>query len=482
MSSAERSLIEKGFRTGLISILAATSTLAAGVNLPAGRVLVRSMNIGRDTLNVMQYKQMIGRAGRMGQGGNVGESFLLVKALEKTKALALSNQVMPNVVSQMHPGRDGGNALLKALLEVVGLGVCSTVTEAQLFVQQTLLFHQSITEQQSHQTTAATATTAVGVSVLELAESILSFMINARILDSEYKGATALVNFATDGAVKLKITKFGRAIMQSNVNPDEAIVMYDSLMRAQDALHLENSLHLLCLVTPLEHALMPNFKSLLGMYERSHNSKNRALANVFDAVGVGYAELSKWHCSPPSKGMMEMCSSAVKLHGIYVPCSSHSANRNASFRNIRTEDWRAMSRCKRLWAALALQGLLDGKPVQFLSKEFESDVSVIENVLSGAQIMSSKVVRFCEQIGWTAMERMIKDFHGALQLGKGDTKEMTNLMQIPHMTRKIAQVLSDNAMVQSPLGFAEAPTQSIAQLLQLSLGFELQVGYALSFA
>jgi superfamily II helicase len=56
--------------------LAATSTLAAGINLPAGRVLIRSLNIGKDFLSVMQYKQMCGRAGSNG----VGESFLLVKA------------------------------------------------------------------------------------------------------------------------------------------------------------------------------------------------------------------------------------------------------------------------------------------------------------------------------------------------------------------------------------------------------------------
>ena len=81
--------MERAFRSGQVSILAATSTLAAGVNLPAGCVLVRSMSIGRDYLNVMQYKQMCGRAGRMGQGGNVGESFLLVRAAEKERALQL---------------------------------------------------------------------------------------------------------------------------------------------------------------------------------------------------------------------------------------------------------------------------------------------------------------------------------------------------------------------------------------------------------
>eukprot|EP01032_Pedospumella_encystans_P008844 gene8844-10460_t len=87
LTSGERQLVEKGFRSGAISILAATSTLAAGVNLPAGRVLIRSMSIGRETLNVMQYRQMCGRAGRKGQGNSIGESFLLVKSIEKQRAL-----------------------------------------------------------------------------------------------------------------------------------------------------------------------------------------------------------------------------------------------------------------------------------------------------------------------------------------------------------------------------------------------------------
>ena len=43
LDSAYRQIVEKGFKAGEISILAATSTLAAGVNLPAGRVLIRSL-------------------------------------------------------------------------------------------------------------------------------------------------------------------------------------------------------------------------------------------------------------------------------------------------------------------------------------------------------------------------------------------------------------------------------------------------------
>ena len=52
----ERSLIEAAFRDGTVSVLAATSTLAAGVNLPAQRVIVRSTRIGRSVLDTSMYK------------------------------------------------------------------------------------------------------------------------------------------------------------------------------------------------------------------------------------------------------------------------------------------------------------------------------------------------------------------------------------------------------------------------------------------
>ena len=63
----ERDIIEGAFKDGALRVLIATSTLSAGVNLPARRVIVRCPFTYQSRLiDTLSYKQMIGRAGRKG--------------------------------------------------------------------------------------------------------------------------------------------------------------------------------------------------------------------------------------------------------------------------------------------------------------------------------------------------------------------------------------------------------------------------------
>ncbi len=68
LTHQQRKLIENSFKSGELIALTATPTLAAGVNLPARRVLIRDLKRWDDGFNrplpVMEVRQMMGRAGR----------------------------------------------------------------------------------------------------------------------------------------------------------------------------------------------------------------------------------------------------------------------------------------------------------------------------------------------------------------------------------------------------------------------------------
>ena len=126
----EREIIEGAFRQLLIRILVATSTLSSGVNLPARLVIIRTPIFHQSMIDVLVYRQMIGRAGRKGIDEE-GESILICKPSEQTKVSTLLKSVTKPVRSCLGPsslsgrravkGNDLG-ALKRAVLEIIDNG------------------------------------------------------------------------------------------------------------------------------------------------------------------------------------------------------------------------------------------------------------------------------------------------------------------------------------------------------------------------
>ncbi|HJJ46918.1 MAG TPA: ATP-dependent DNA helicase [Methanocorpusculum sp.] len=85
-----RTAVEEGFRKGDIVVISSTPTLAAGLNLPARRVIIRDYfryNAGGfENIPVMEYRQMAGRAGRP-HLDPYGEAVLIAKTEEGTEEL-----------------------------------------------------------------------------------------------------------------------------------------------------------------------------------------------------------------------------------------------------------------------------------------------------------------------------------------------------------------------------------------------------------
>jgi len=91
LMSKQKELIENNFRTGAIKIICCTPTLAAGVNLPAFRAIMRSLKRfsgkwGAAWIPVLEYKQMTGRAGRPGMEV-FGEALTIAKSEDEKQEI-----------------------------------------------------------------------------------------------------------------------------------------------------------------------------------------------------------------------------------------------------------------------------------------------------------------------------------------------------------------------------------------------------------
>ncbi|MFC7248733.1 ATP-dependent DNA helicase [Halomicroarcula sp. GCM10025324] len=92
LARGHRELVEKAFRDRLVKVVCATPTLAAGVNTPSRRVVVRDWRRydgtagGMQPLSVLEVHQMMGRAGRPGLDP-YGEAVLIANSHDELDEL-----------------------------------------------------------------------------------------------------------------------------------------------------------------------------------------------------------------------------------------------------------------------------------------------------------------------------------------------------------------------------------------------------------
>ena len=142
LGAKSRQIVEKAFRNGIVKILFATPTLAAGVNLPARRVIITSIFRydyqygGNVPMSVLQYKQICGRAGRPAYD-KYGEAIIIADS--RTNPEDLYNHfvlgVPEPIVSQLMDER----ALRVHVLGVIASKPKMFKSELLYFFEQTFL-------------------------------------------------------------------------------------------------------------------------------------------------------------------------------------------------------------------------------------------------------------------------------------------------------------------------------------------------------
>ncbi len=137
--SEQRKIIEDGFRAGTIKVIAATPTLAAGLNLPARRVIIKGyrrydVNFGLVPIPVLEYKQMAGRAGRPGLDP-YGEAVLVAKTYDELEEL-MSQYVLAGV-EKIWSKLGTENALRTHILSTIATGFARSMEELLEFMSAT---------------------------------------------------------------------------------------------------------------------------------------------------------------------------------------------------------------------------------------------------------------------------------------------------------------------------------------------------------
>ena len=137
----ERRTIEELYSQNRISVLFATSTLAAGVNLGASRVIINNPIVGINLLDSMKYRQMAGRAGRAGKN-EFGECYLVFGKDQRNWVLKQVERDFPSFVGG--PGQKDENLLelFKPTKTINGQAIISSKKEEILENKSIDNFHK----------------------------------------------------------------------------------------------------------------------------------------------------------------------------------------------------------------------------------------------------------------------------------------------------------------------------------------------------
>ncbi|HYB07271.1 MAG TPA: DEAD/DEAH box helicase [Nitrososphaerales archaeon] len=218
LEAEHRKIVEDYYRARAIKLLAATPTLASGVNLPARRVVVADMSRydaergGNAEISVLEYRQMAGRAGRP-QYDDHGETVMIPPpSASSAEFLEHYAKDPPEPITSRLAEE---SAMRSHTLATVATGSGLSKGDLDSLFSRTLLAIQ------------------VGEGeVRKLTEKALGYLLGERLLESH-----GSLFYATD---------FGRRVSILYIDPVTGVMFRDSVRRAEGGRnHTAGILHLI---------------------------------------------------------------------------------------------------------------------------------------------------------------------------------------------------------------------------------------------
>lgn len=145
LESSQRRLVEQGFKDHRIKCIIATPTLAAGVNIPARRVIIRDLwrydgNFGMTPIPILEYKQQAGRAGRP-RYDTIGEAITIAKDANQRDQI-FYNYILADT-EPIYSKLGSQSALRMHLLSAIATQFVQNLEEMYKFILSTFYAYQT---------------------------------------------------------------------------------------------------------------------------------------------------------------------------------------------------------------------------------------------------------------------------------------------------------------------------------------------------
>ncbi|XP_041614407.1 helicase POLQ-like isoform X5 [Vulpes lagopus] len=339
LTSDERKLLEEAYSTGVLCLFTCTSTLAAGVNLPARRVILRAPYVAKEFLKRNQYKQMIGRAGRAGID-SIGESILILQEKDKQQVLELISRPLENCYS--HLVQEFTKGIQTLFLSLIGLKIATNLDDIYHFMCGTFFgVQQKILLQEK--------------SLWDITIESLRYLTEKGLLQKD-----TIDKPKEEIQYSFHITKLGRASFKGTIDLAYCDILYRDLKKGLEGLVLESLLHLIYLTTPYDMASHCDPDWMI--YFRQFSQLSPAEQNVAALLGVSENFIGKKASGQPIKKKVD--------------------------KDI----------VNRLYLSFVLYTLLKEANIWSVSEKFNMPRGYIQSLLTGAASFSSCVLHFCEEL------------------------------------------------------------------------------------
>jgi helicase len=145
LASSQRRIVEQEFKNHVIKCIVATPTLAAGINMPAQRVIIRDLwrydrNFGMKPIPILEYKQQAGRAGRPSYD-EYGDAITIAKN-KRQKEEIFTNYILADT-EPIYSKLGSEAALRMHLLSAIATNFVDSMESILRFIDSTFYAYQS---------------------------------------------------------------------------------------------------------------------------------------------------------------------------------------------------------------------------------------------------------------------------------------------------------------------------------------------------